>query len=200
MAFDFKTMLTEALNDQINATSRTMERLFHLSDRFLARELLRLAREARTMVQAHDHHMRDPFGITYDVSFLWHVIPEIAARLGETAFEANERATGDAVGRCGGDIRGWASSYLHNVGLGRRYGYDQKPVPNACLILTHDCCNGNPVAMAIDRIQTPDRDSTDWMACHMREVGRYRFGAHAEWNAWTPGFQHYKNKHLNQVT
>ncbi len=191
MAFDFARLLTDDQRARIEATRWEMERLFALPDRFLARELLKMARQARAAIVDVEPRMHDPFDPTYDVSFLWHAVPEVAARLGETSFLANERRSPWLADTDGQDFRDRVGGWIQNVEIGRRHGHDGGRVPNACLLLAHDPCNGNPVAIALDRIAPPGRSSTDWPARHLREVGRTRFDQDEEWTAWTPTFQHY---------
>lgn len=176
----------------IDASRVTMARLHALPDRFLGRELLRLARAARTQVLVTDAYMADPQYGTYNVALLWHVLPEMAARLGETSFELNERKDPWMAAKTGADFRECVSSYITHNDLGHRYGYKgDQAEPNPCYLLGHEPCNGNPIAIALDRLCPPFDTSADDAARRIREAGRCRFGNDAVVNAWSPAFQDY---------
>jgi hypothetical protein len=193
MAIDFKKLLSADRISRIEAAEATMARLHSLPDRFLAREILRLARDARRQISEFDNWIHDPFYGTYNVLLLWHVLPELAARLGETSFQPNERRDADLATRTGADFRDWVSSCIAHNDVGHRYGYkDKGSVPTPCYLLGQDVCNGNPIAIALDRLCPPGIDSTDSTAKLIREVGRYRFGDNASINTWSPAFQNYK--------
>lgn len=59
-------------------------------------------------------------------------------------------------------------------------------------LLSQEACNGNPVAIALDRICPPSGASQDAVAKGIREVGRARFGCDSRINAWSPAFEDYR--------
>ncbi len=195
---DFEKLLSADQIACIEATHQTKIRLYGLPDRFLARELIRLARQARQIaIAAGDSFVKETTYPTYNATLLWSLIPELAYRLGETDFLPNERADADLRAADTPTLRWSAATILRNCDLDRRYGYDQKSTPNACLLVAHNACNGNPVAMAIDRLCPPTSEANDPLAQHIREVGRCRFGLNTNISVWTPAFMNWRQNTSN---
>lgn len=173
MVFNFSKLLTTAQLIRLAAVRREVERLYGLPDRWLAEELLRLARACR---QRYPEKLADPFGITYDPNFVWHLVPEIAKRLGATRILPNEARR--YAGLSPSDLRQCIGVYLQNSVIDN---WDnnrmtaEKPSPEELLL--HQVQNGNPVAFAMDRIcaappKGEDRD--DLTARLVREISRVR--------------------------
>ena len=131
----------------------------------------------------------DPNGwSTYEKTFVWDVVPEVAARLGETKFQPNERRA-EIRGCSDVELRDWVGHCLKNMGTLREAWLDEETQVNPWLVLTHSIPNGNPVLFAMDRVSPPNNDSQDWGAVHVREIARVRgFGAVS---AWSPMLQDY---------
>ncbi len=183
--------------ERIEMVGRTMRRMHAMTDPFLARNLLRLARQAR---QEMPDVLGNPGSTGYDPALVWQVIPELAKRIGGAPLLPNEgcdflytaqdaRGLRETVGRC------LDNSSLGRLAVKRRASAPTAPQePLALDILGHDFVNGNPIAMAADRLHPPapeGSDREDWLARHMREISRYRFG-HAGHAAWSPSFQDYR--------
>jgi hypothetical protein len=131
---------------------RETERLCRLPDRWLAEELLRLARAARAAFPAQ---LGSPNAMSYAPMLVWNVIPEVARRLGATRLNQQEAARCNIHGQSDGELRLTVASHLANARLG------SLPMGANALspaeILGHDISKGNPVAMAADRIGTASR-------------------------------------------
>jgi hypothetical protein len=185
---DFSKFLSPEAIARGNAEREELIRMWRLSDRFLAADLMRKVREARFMYpKVFD---LDPNGwSTYEKSFVWDVVPEIAARLGETAFQPNERKA--EVRACSDvELREWVGLSLNHMGMISEAWLDKDPILNPWLMLTHSVPNGNPVLFAMDRISPPTLESQDWGAKHVREIARNRgFG---DVSAWSPMLQNYE--------
>lgn len=176
---------------RLDAVTQELDRLFGLEDRWLGEEILRLARDARALLDTHfptEH-------VGYDQFLVSDLAPEIARRLGAkpNADESQNVAIRASSDR---EIRERLGRYFNNMRIAEK-GYELrhmmesagKEVPTyyALDILGHEFVNGNPLAMAVDRICTPapaDSDRDDWIARHTREISRNR--GHAETAVWTP--------------
>ena len=185
VGIDWSRIMTPNQMARIAATRDEMARLHALPDRWLAEALLRMAREARS---SHPD-LRDPFGDTYSPAFLWQAVPEAARRLGGK-LSPNEAADPSYRTMPDAEFRAMLGIYLKNVSLSRYAdpaGRDRAR-PSAMDLLGHEFVNGNPVAMAADRIcppPPPGDDRGDWIARHTREISRTR--GHGETAEWHPG-------------
>jgi len=173
MAFNFATVLTPRQRARNEAFQREIERLFGLPDRWLAEELLRLARSCR---RQYPNLLGDPCGVVYDPNFVWHLVPEVAKRLGANHLEPNEGIR--YAGISAPELRQCTGIYLQNVAIAEwdRARFEQER-PNAAEILCHQVQNGNPVAFAVDRIcaaPAAGEDRDDLTARLMREISRVR--------------------------
>lgn len=162
-----------------------MERLYLLADRWLAAELLRLARSIRNSTK---YSSRSGDTDTYNSVLLWDVIPEVAHRLGapldlnESADQGIRRLESemfrDFVATCLGNV---ATSYMAEAKTGKLL----EPVS----VLFHSVPNGNPIAFALDRLVPPSPTCLDRLASEIRNVSVAR--GLEEQAAWTPSMQHY---------
>src|SRR3546814_10346852 len=84
---DFSKLLSPEQRERIAAVQQEVERLYGLSDRWLGEALLKLARETRA--EFPDLAV-NPHGLSYDANFVWHVVPEVAKRLGARNLQPNE--------------------------------------------------------------------------------------------------------------
>lgn len=185
---NFRKLLSPEAIERLNAERAELIRMWRLPDRFLAADLLRKARAARA---AYPSVLGlDPNGwSTYEKTFVWDVVPEVAARLGETDFDPNERKA-EVRGCSDVELRDWVGISLNNMGMIREAWLDKNPVINPWILLTHSIANGNPVLFAVDRVSPPTADSKDWGATHVREIARSRgFGGVS---AWSPMLQNYE--------
>ncbi|QMI49742.1 hypothetical protein [Burkholderia sp. MBR-1] len=152
---------SRAMLDRIETTTI---RYFSLTDRWLAQELLRLSRALRC--QRPDIQ---PTDCTYDASMLWHLVPELARRLGATSFRSNERTNGAIV-------------LLTDAALRERIGHSLKqlcpyhftPSSDEAHLLFRQPYNGNPIAMALDRLCPPADLIHDPIARSIREIAAVR--------------------------
>lgn len=188
---DFSKLLSPAQRQRLLSVRREMERLYGVPDRWLAEELLRLARRAR---EEHPDELGEADGITYDNNFVWQVVPEIARRLGCGNVAANEARALKAMSLGDGALREYAGHYLKHCSV--NYWLDagaEKPL--AMELLLHEVANGNPVAMALDRLcPAPEKgqDQDDYVARTVREISRRRgFVATA---IWSPRLQDWRER------
>jgi len=190
MAIDFSKLLSPKTRARLDATHEIITRLYYLPDRWLAEELLRLARRMR-----HDHPDRlgNPAVYVYDAGFVWHVVPEIAKRLGAIRLHPNEATRGDIVTLQGQDFRECVGCFLANISQNWPRPIDAEGTPTAADILTHEIANGQPAAFALDRPRLnappppPGHDRNDYVARHVREISRNR--SHGETPYWSPDLQ-----------
>lgn len=183
---NFTKLLSPETRARGAAEREELMRMWRLPDRFLAADLLRKAREARTLYPVLQDH--GPDRSTYETTFVWDVIPEIAARLGETSFQFLERKS--EVRACTDiELRQWLGLSLKHMGMLREAWLDKDRMVNPWLMLTHSIPNGNPVLFAMDRICPPTMDSDDWGARHVREIARNR--GFEGISAWSPMMQDY---------
>lgn len=178
MPFDGKHGGAENLNSE-------MRRIFELGDIWLARELLRLARTTRRSAPSL---LGNPNGEADLAALVWHVVPEVARRLGAKDLHPNEssvcelRVAGRAVFRraVGRHLKACEANGEAWNGFGR---------PSCLTILTNPIVDGNPTAMALDRVFPPsgELDFDDWIACSVRRASRNR--NHEERISWHPDLQ-----------
>lgn len=195
----FRFNLSPEAKARMHAMGREMERLYALPDRWLAEELLRLARQAR---RECPEALKSPFDAAYDANFVWHLVPNIAKRLGATQLQLNENRDERASTLQGQDFREFAGAYLRNISIDRlqRDGVRGAHL-TACDILGRSFVNGNPVTMAVDRLikpPPPGADQSDWIAAHMREIARIR-GFDPATATWSPGLQRYKDRKVVEL-
>ncbi|NTF16982.1 hypothetical protein G6L37_00885 [Agrobacterium rubi] len=185
---DFRKLMSPELRARSDAERVEMIRLWRLPDRFLAADLLRKVRSAREMYPKVLGRDLDGYS-SYETSFAWDVVPEVAARLGETDFLASERKS--EVRACSDvELRDWVGSCLKHMGMIREAWIEKDPLINPWLMLTHSIPNGNPVLFAMDRVSAPTMESTDWGAAHVREIARHR--GFEGISAWSPMLQNYE--------
>lgn len=191
MAIDFGKYLPPETRARIDATNREITRLYGLPDRWLGEALLKLARGTR----AEFPDLQDPYNESYDVNFVWQVVPEIAKRLGATNLLPQEGIHTRVAGYSHRDLRDHASEYLKNITLELRGLSVRGEKPTSAEILAHNVWNGNPVAIALDRLcpaYERGHHGVDWVARQIREVSRAR--GLEETAHWSPAMQEYGDR------
>lgn len=158
---------------KVRDESQIVGAMYDLSDLDLGVELLKLSRSAR-----QSSPELSPTRWVYDDAFVWHVIPELAFRLGVTDFERSER--GDLHLREFDALRFRAATYNYLCFSSNREGAEWD-------ILLREPANGNPVCFALDRICPGDIASPDQMTKRLIEIARYR-GVEFS-GVWTPSFK-----------
>jgi hypothetical protein len=179
----FKLNLSPELRARVEAESREIERLFGLEDRWLAAELLRLARTIRERTQ---YGARSGEHDTYNSALLWDVIPEVAYRLGGRLM-LNEATDYDLKVAQGVDFRNHVAIYLKNVATCYFRDADRGEQLEPVAILFREAWNGNPIVMALDRITPPDLEAADILAQDMVSMARTR--GHVPTGRWHPSMQ-----------
>ncbi|WP_455233238.1 hypothetical protein [Geopseudomonas aromaticivorans] len=177
----FRKLLSEESRKKLEANRAELARMYQLPDRWLASELLRLAREAQAGLRAEGRHPNE--GV-YDSVFAWHILPELAKRLGATSFLAQERTDSSIVRASNEDLRFRAGLCLANNGT----------VTLRNSLLSYSVVNGNPVVYALDRIAAPGPD--DPVAKRIWEVAKYR-GVDCPDGRWSPAMLDYKTVTIN---
>jgi len=191
MAVDFRKFLSPEALARLDARRAEIERLYGLGDRWLARELVGLARRVRDIYPddlGQAQHLR---GGTYDTTYVWDLILEIAARLGHQDFVPGERRA-EIRALDGKELREWVGTTMKWLSSRPEEDPHLQRGIHPWDLLTTTFVNGNPVVFALDRVAPPTPASEDWCAIHMREIARYRgFGEVA---AWFPGFNERRPK------
>ncbi len=165
---------------------REMVRLHGLSDRFLGRALLDLSRRA---IEADPELGGDPRRRGYESLLIRSVLPRLALELRETGLTGVERAGARAAPLSGPELRRLTGTCLNNAAF-RLFVESPDPQLRA---LSLGFANGSPVTIGLDRVAPPQPNSDDWVARHIREISRARFGDE-RFSAWTPAMQDYHGK------
>jgi hypothetical protein len=84
----FRSLLTPQQLAEVERERAEIRRLSSLTDRWFAEELLKLARSVRSQPTFSFKQVDR----VYDAVLFWHVVPEIAYRLGATQFQTGERS------------------------------------------------------------------------------------------------------------
>jgi hypothetical protein len=171
---DWSSLLSPDAIARLGKTRTEIKRLYALSDRWLAEELLRLSRKLRL---EFPDWLGYPARKTYDSEYVWHLVPEVARRLGARSLLRNEAAMRDIVALEDAEFRCVAGIIFKNLSMRRWPSGTPPDTPSTAEILAHEIANGNPVAFAIDRfIPAPAKgdDRDDWLARHMREISSAR--------------------------
>lgn len=186
MVFKFKDLLSPESRQRIADRTAEAHRIYGLSDKELGEEILSLARRARA---ENPELLATPEGGTYPPNLVWHVLPEVARRLG-AEIAPDEAQLERVSGKQGQAFRHVVGSYIQNSML----WYGKKGLPGddggpltAIEMLDLEVVHGNPAAVALDRICPPvPGDREDWVACRTAEVARYR--GYDGPPMWTPEF------------
>ena len=165
---------------------REMARLHGLPDRFLGRALLDLSRRA---IEADPELGGDPRQRGYESILIRSVLPRIAITLGETALTNVEVAGVRSAPEPSSELRSLTGTCLNNAAF---RAFIDSPDPQL-RALTLGFANGSPVTIGLDRICPPTPTSEDWVASHIREISRARFGDE-RFSAWSPAMQDYPGK------
>ncbi len=170
---NFKLRLSPEARLQLEAERTERLRLFGLADRWLALELMKLARQART--ERPDVSREAP---TYEATLLYYLPAELARRLGETRGDVSDidwelRELSDyelrlRTGHTLSNVAAWAGG----VAFGR---------------LAAEACNGNPLVYAVDRLcPGKPNDAQDPLVRRLSEIARVRSVPFE--GVWTPAF------------
>lgn len=180
MPIDFSKLLSPEARARLALEDREIRRQYTLPNRFLAEELLKMAREVRDSRPG-----MAPQADSAESRYFWHVIPEIARRLGATHFRSNERHSQEVVQKTDDELRLYA-------------GYLLKDMPNFIPVyefqttLLHEPVHGNPVCLALDRLAPPKDVEVDPIAKSIAGPARSR-GVEFS-GQWTPSLLDYANK------
>jgi hypothetical protein len=189
---NFKNLMSPSHRAYFERVDAEIARMFNLPTRFLARALIRHARDART--RHPDFLALDPSEGNRTVSTLfWDIIPEICYRMGERSEIPGERR---AQVRTMTDARFRIHAGYFIIGCANIVFNDEKRVRNRddvdpVEVLTHDVANGNPVAFGLDRV-VPARDfnKEDALSRYTKEVSENR-GFQPPHLMWEPEMQNY---------
>ena len=166
-----------------------LARLYDLPDRWLGEAVLRLARKARD--EAPDHYA--DADRSYSTGLIWNVAPEIARRLGCT-LSPNESQDPDIRYADDSELRRLTGHYLVNAnlrGIASAYRKANPQGPSSAhdmLEMLH--LNGNPIAIALDRLVPPDMacdNESDPLAHAMIVMSRQRGTSVAA--GWSPAHE-----------
>lgn len=160
------------LDPEVEAASAArrgeIARLYALPDRALGEALLSMARAARAEHAEVLGRHGGPDSVVYDNNLLWHVVPEVARRLG-AAVEPPEASKAEIRGLSDAGLRRAAHAYWANTSrpFGRSGG---DPLD----LLLAEPANGNPIAFALDRIAPPSADRGDGFGRRLAEINGHR--------------------------
>jgi hypothetical protein len=130
---DWDRLLSEDSRRRLEHRRQEVLRIAELSPRWLAAELLRLARRARA-----ESCRWSPFDNVYDSQFVWHGLPELARRLGAGALTADEQVGSEWAGLSDYELRRDLGHCLKNIG---QAAYFEMPTWE---LLLNEPANGNP--------------------------------------------------------
>ncbi|PNG50151.1 MULTISPECIES: hypothetical protein [unclassified Variovorax] len=165
----FRMHLSEECRSRLDQEASEANRLYRLTNQWLASALLKLAREARKSTTLR------PDDCTYDSSLVWGVVPELARRLGRVKLE---------VAEIDWEVRD-LTNYELRCRIGATLGNVAERSSAAWLLLTRTPVNGNPVAYGADRLQPGVvGDRQDRLTCAIAEVARCRGVAYS--GVWSP--------------
>jgi hypothetical protein len=148
--------------------SREILRLYALPDRWLGRELLKLARSTR---ESFPDVMGNPADYAEYPYFCWQIIPEMARRLGSPGLHPNEAANPALRNLPDRELRSIAGENLKAGGVAKLARYRGIDEVLHLAVLGNPVRLGNPVAMAADRLAPASprgRDMNDWIARQVR--------------------------------
>lgn len=185
MTLDFSRLLPPEVAARLERSKVRVERLYVLPDRWLGREIAGIARRIRASVPEFASPASEGDG--YTKHMLWDVVPELARRLGEPLLpnessDAGLRRAGEA------ELRRDVSTCLCNLSSVRLMRIVPEDLQDDLHMILLDAANGNPVAVALDRIAPPGPEADDRIARHVREVSGCR--RHVPTSSWHPGLQH----------
>ncbi|TLX16419.1 hypothetical protein [Rhizobium sp. MHM7A] len=191
---DFKNLMTPLQRAYYERVDVEIARLFNLPTRFLARALMRHARNARA--RHPDFLALNPREGNKTISTLvWDIIPEISYRMGERSEIPGERqrhirAMTDAQFRIhAGYVIMSCANIILNDEKRIRDPNDVDPIE----VLTHDVANGNPVAFALDRVVPAHSfNKEDVLSRYTQEVSENR-GFQPPYLMWEPDMQNYRH-------
>lgn len=177
---DFGKLMSAPARAMHDAKTAEIDRLYALPDRWLARELVTLARYVRSCEPQYCVMNRG------HATLLFECIPEIASRLGETSFQSCERSAGFRS-MDGGRLREATAALLSpDRVLNKRMAAVPVRNINVYSLLFNDPCNGSPIAFGLDRIASPDFGCPDPIAAEVYFVADRR--GHAADFEWRPEF------------
>ncbi|MCE6958735.1 hypothetical protein LAZ40_06700 [Cereibacter sphaeroides] len=144
--------------------------------------------------------MAHPEGLGRASSFVWHVVPQVALRLGAGPLLPAEA---DAYSLARLDPRQFRRtvggllerSRLHEV---NRVHAPAAGTPFAIDLLNNRISQGNPIAFGLDRICAPLLADEDPVTRWMKAASRQRFG-HDRFLRWSPGFEDAKGGELEFI-
>jgi hypothetical protein len=181
-------MMPYALGDRTadrddHLVTEAVDRLFHLSDRFLARAIVGTARSARSVRKDGFAHHSVPRELRHAAALVLDIAPEIARRLGESDIRPGEirpqvRRVSDA------DLRFWTWTCLQKTACGfvASANGDRHEAWN---LLLHDPSEGNPLFIALDRMAPPENAREDICARYIAARDRGRGWENGR-TMWTP--------------
>jgi hypothetical protein len=174
MAFSIADLLTAEQRDYMQRMSQRIEELHGFDNLSLGQELLKLTLEARQLYPDRLANGDEGYG-NYTTSLFWDVVPEVAKRLGVTIF--GQKVRDDVRRATDHELRNWVGQCIGNAGWSPNVGHHNEMGQPLCPweLLTHEACNGNPLAFAIDRLApVAEYDRDDVLSRSIHEISRTR--------------------------
>lgn len=175
----FRILLSAEARARLDAEQAESERLYGLTDRWLADALLQMSRAARMEAP----HLK-PEDHVYDNTFVWHVLPELARRLGARKFLPSEREDFDVNHMTDVQLRERAMGCLSNISTSTYYKM------SGWTMLLRESANGNPVVYAVDRLSPGNLAQPDSIVKRLVEIAGHRKVPYE--GVWTPAMMSYK--------
>lgn len=146
---NFKSLMSEEQISNTRKAEAEISRLRGLTDVWLANAILKLARDCR---QTFPLNLSDPNARIYDNALVWHLIPEIAKRLGATNIQPNEARRLDFIEATDIELAQYTEDYVCNISMGSW----ETALPVASFpshqLLSRNKELGNPVVIAADHM------------------------------------------------
>ena len=163
MEADFHEELQIVHMKRMNTLCDEIMRMSHLDNKTLAEEIVAMARGIRASGEHYGHpqdedaHINNPEYPGYENSLVWHIIPEIARRLGGLALLDNEATASYVRSASNEELRDIANIALLNSMMGHRaetqaWASMMSEVSFEEIIDANPGVFGNPVAFAINRL------------------------------------------------
>jgi hypothetical protein len=177
----FRIRLTPEQKAKIAAERAFAEACFAANDIDLGRAILKLATDIRDGYPEEFSWERRGDG--YSGALVWEIAPEIARRLGVADFRRGKRPYA-----CAGDDDLTLRIFACNAIFGSRRTIlkadGSREDPEAWSLLQREPCNGNPLAIGLDRVAPPTEDPNDGLARRIAEVSQTR--GFPRQTAWSP--------------
>ncbi|MTH95230.1 hypothetical protein [Roseibium sp. RKSG952] len=161
---DFRSLMTDEQIAEAEQEKTEVLRLQGLTDAWLGTAILKLARDCRNLFPLA---LGDPHACVYDNAFVWHLVPELAKRLGAYGIQPNEARRFELIEASNEDLARLTECYAGNISMG---SWEPETPPKTFpphILLSRPEQLGNPAIIAANRIlehglsRVPTKTETD---------------------------------------